>query len=479
MIDSRLALETKAASRQHYSSLAAALGVSTSAILFYLVAATRLNHDMVAIAAVWVVLLASLKDYRYLIIGWFLVSPYFPFGIKGHLNLSLNLSHNLFVPFIASVALVARMRHGRRLEWGRLDWGREDVFFLGFVIYAVFSSLYTWGGRYQDFKAIYAIYVLPFLLYTAIKNLTIDRHFLSVLAYACLFHVIILSLIGYVEYRTGLSLYTQVLLWRDVGLGRIAGPFGSPIILGLCVSFLSLQLYLGYKLGAIPRLLFGFSVVLSAMLFVLTFTRSVWLGVVASTVYLILKGQPKPATRALQLVGFLVVVSVVVSYMLSDPVLGARLAGSTNVKFRIVMGYASLKMIAANPLLGSGFGSFDDLVPKYVPIMLGVRIVRDTSHVTLLTFMAELGAAGTFLLLAFMVTAFYGSGRRTQRSACDQHHLIRLVNTAFILAFAVNAFLIDMRFFSLAYSWLFISLGMIHNVRRAEESRPNGIASGG
>jgi O-antigen ligase len=473
MIGPSLAIDTQGARQYYLHSLIAALGVITAAVLFYLVIVAQVSPDLLAVAGVWVVMLAGLKDHRYLITGWFLLAPYFHSGVEGELNLAINLSHNLLVPFVAFIALLVLVLRGQRL-----DWGREDLLFLGFVLYAVFSSFYTSGGSYEHLKAIYSIYVLPYLLYTTIKNVKLDVSFLSSLVYASLFHLTTLSLMGYFEYHTGLSLYTQVLLWNDVGRGRIAGPFISPIMLGLCVSFLSLQLYLGYRLGVVPRLLFLFSVLLSAVLYVLTFTRSVWLAVVVSVVYVTLKGKGSPAVRGLRLACFLAVLAVLAIYMMSDPVLAERLDDSATANFRIVMGYASLRMIADHPLLGSGFGSFDSLVPSYLSNMLGVHVVNDTSHVTLLTILAELGITGTLLLLGFVIASVRGSGRRSATSGRDLHGLVVVVNTAFILAFVVNAFLIDMRFFSIAYSWFFISLGMIHNAHKAEGSFPDDVAAG-
>ncbi len=441
------------------------MGVFASGTLFYVLAASGIDHDLVAGVTVWMILLISLKDHRYLIIGWFLVAPYFPFGTQGQTNLALNVSHNLLVPFVALVTLGSSLVRGNKIAWGR-----EDLLFLTFLLYAVFSSYYSSGGRYEDLKAIYSIYLLPFLLYAAAKNLKIDLHFVTVLVYACLFHLAVLSLTGYFEFRTGVSLYTGLLRWTDVGMGRIAGPFGTPIILGVCVSFLSLFLYLGYMLGLVSRPVFGVAVLLSGGVYVLTFTRSVWLGIITSVVYLIYKGSARPSIRAAMFLAFVGVLLALGVYLVSDPALAERVLNPETGSARMGVAYGSLKLIAQYPIFGAGFGSFDELIPKYLPnYLLGTRIPLTTSHVTLLTLVADLGVAGTSLLLAFIFAALSQSTNQP-RSLSSNSRLLITVNYGFMLAFAVNAFLIDMRFFSLAYCWLFLSLGMIRNVRKGDSS---------
>jgi hypothetical protein len=440
---------------------AGALAVALGAILFYVLLAARVSYDLLAVVCISSVVLISMRDKRYLFVGWFLFSPYFyPLGTKGQLNLASNISHNLFVPLVAIVTIGSILVQRRRLAFGT-----EDLFFLAFVLYALFSSFFTSGGRYEDLKAIYVIYVIPYLLFTVAKNVTIDPHFLKVIAYSSLFHLTVLSVMGYFEYISGQSLYTEVLLFKEIGLWRIAGPFASPIILGLCVSFLSLSGFLALRLQLISRLTFWAIMLFSAILYVLTFTRSVWLGVVASTLYLIFRVPGKPGARVVRLLVFAGLIALLGGYLLSFPDIANRFYESRNADFRIVMAYASIQMIANSPILGSGFGTFDSAILNYIPNMLGVRIVKDTSHVTLLTVLAELGMAGLLLLVLFVLRALSKRGLRL-RGMPTETQLIVIINIAFIVAFAVNAFLIDMRFFSLAYCWLFISLGMVQNVYR-------------
>jgi uncharacterized membrane protein len=94
--------------------------------------------------------------------------------------------------------------------------------------------------------------------------------------------------------------------------------------------------------------------------------------------------------------------------------------------------------------------------------------------VTLLTLLAELGILGTLLVIAFVVAALATSIAKSRRGSLGtEAQLLVTVNHAFVLAFLVNAFLIDMRFFSLAYCWLFMSVGMIQGVFRSAQAVPD------
>jgi O-antigen ligase len=179
----------------------------------------------------------------------------------------------------------------------------------------------------------------------------------------------------------------------------------------------------------------------------------------------------------MKLTGLLVVLGGLAGYMMSDPEMATRLSNPDTGSWRVGMAYASLQLFAENPVFGSGFGSFNELIGKHLPgYMLGIRIAEgNTSHVTLFTLLAELGTLGTLLAIAFVVVALATPIAQSRRVRLGpEMQLVMTVNYAFVLAFLVNAFLIDMRFFSLAYCWFFVSLGMIHSVVRGARELPDG-----
>ncbi|MEK7672002.1 MAG: O-antigen ligase family protein, partial [Bacteroidota bacterium] len=364
-------------------------------------------------------------------------------------------------PFIAIVSVIVLIFRGKKLRFGK-----EDLLLLAFVAYALLSSFYATKGRYEDVRGIYLAYIVPFFLYTIVKNLDINARLIRAIAFAFIFHVVVLIIMGLYEYQTGLSFYTKVLRFADVGRGRIAAPFGSPISLGVFVPLIFLFIFQAYKLQLLPRFVVWISGAVCAVLIILTFTRSVWLGAFLTFVYILYRTSDDGAAKVMRLAGFVAAAVVLaLTLTLASPDIQQRLTGEENVKFRVVMAQASVNMFFEKPIIGWGAGTFDDFSDRYLFDALGVYIVKDTSHVTLLTLLAELGVLGTLPLLLFI---YYNLSLKHLRMSdlSPEDRLIVAVNVGGIISFAINAFLIDFRFYSISYSWFFINLGFIQNVYR-------------
>ena len=439
------------------------LGIVVCAAIFFAITVAQVNPDNVAMVFVTLLAIAALKDLRVLLVGWFLMSPYLsPFGVKGMANLASNFSHNVIVPMIASVILVATFLKHRTIQFSKFD-----VLWLVFIVYSVISSFMATQGRYDDLRMIYLVYVLPFLLLLVIRNIKVDSEFLKMLAYASIFHLVMLLFIFVYESATGEVLYQSLLDWNDVGLSRrFAGPFGSPIIVGIFIPIVFLFIYLGFRFSVIPRLVLWGSAVISALLIVATFTRSVWLGAFAAFIYILYRTSEQGAEKLLRLALFVVAVGIIVGVVTyASPAVQERLTGEENANFRIVMAQASVNMILDKPIVGWGAGTFDDVSDRYLFDAMGVYITKDTSHVTILTILAELGITGTLFYLLFFS---FNLKRRDVRITDLPHDdkLIVAINIACIISFVINAFLIDMRFYSIAYAWLFVNLGFVDNIYR-------------
>jgi hypothetical protein len=80
-----------------------------------------------------------------------------------------------------------------------------------------------------------------------------------------------------------------------------------------------------------------------------------------------------------------------------------------------------------------------------------------------MTLLVELGVIGTLPLLMFIYYNLSLKGIRMRDLSTDEQ-LIVAINIGGIITFVINAFLIDFRFYSIAYSWFFINLGFIQNI---------------
>lgn len=437
--------------------------ICIAGMAFFGITLLQVSPDAVAVAATCLILLCALRDSRFLFAGWFLVSPYFfPFGGEGMANIASNFSHNMIVPVICTITLLVGF-----VKRKRLSFGKEDLVLILFVAYAFLSSFYATKGRYDDLRMIYLIYLIPFFLYLVVKNIEIDTKFFRMLGYVSVFHIVVISMMCAYETVTGEVLYHSLLDWSDVGSGhRFAGPFGSPIILGLFVPTVFFYIYLACKFDVLPRYVMWVSGVLATILIVATVTRSVWLGAFLAFVYVMYKTGKEGKTKLLRLGLFVAgAVALVGVITIVSPAIQQRLTEEENANFRVVMAQASMKMILDKPIIGWGAGTFDDVSDRYLFDALGVYIVKDTSHVTLLTILAELGVLGAALFLLFIYFNLkYKGVTINELSPNDQ--LIVAMNVGGVIIFVINGFLIDMRFYSVAYSWFFINLGFINSMYR-------------
>ena len=437
--------------------------ICLAGVMFFATVLLQINTDIIAIIIAALFVIGTLRDSRYLLGAWFILSPYFyPFSVEGGTNIASNISHNMLVPTLTIILLTVGF-----IKRKKISFGKEDLILLLFVAYAFLSSFYATKGRYDDLRMIYLIYLIPFFLYLVIKNIEIDAKLIRMLGFVSVFHIVAISLMCAYEMTTGEVLYRTAMNWNDVGSAhRFAGPFGSPIILGIFVPTVFFYIYLACKFEVLPRYVMWVSGVLSAVLIITTFTRSVWLGAFVAFIYIMYKTGQEGKTKMLRLALFAAgAIALVGAITIVSPAVQQRLTGEENANFRVVMAQASMNMILDKPIAGWGAGTFDDVSDRYLFDALGVYIVKDTSHVTLLTILAELGILGAVLFVMFIYFNLKYKGVNINDLLPDDQ-LIVAMNIGGVLIFVINGFLIDMRFYSVAYSWFFINLGFIHSMYR-------------
>lgn len=435
--------------------------IAAGGVAMYGMALVKAPANIIAPVLMAGFIVGAWLDVRLLLIGWFILAPHYEYtALEGAPNIASNATHNLFIPMMTVATLGHLFLKGRALRIGR-----ESIPLIVFIAYALLSSYLATKGRYDDVRSIFLIYILPFMLYLVAKNIELDGTFFKMLGYACVFHVVALGIGGIQEFITAEPLYTSSAVWSDVGSRRrITGPLSSPIIMGLFATVLLLYLYQSYKLGLLPRPVYRLAGPFAALMIVLTFTRSVWLGGFLTYLYLLARTGEDVVRKLFRVIGFSAVAVVIVALLIvASPGIEERVAEQDNVNFRVVMAQASINMFLDKPFFGWGSGTFDEVSDRYLFDARGVYIVKDTSHVTLFTLLAELGLVGTLPLLVFVVLALRNRGVRLADLAEDDRMIIA-VQIGVVIAFVVNAFLIDMKYYPLSYAWLFLSLGIIQNI---------------
>jgi O-antigen ligase len=192
-------------------------------------------------------------------------------------------------------------------------------------------------------------------------------------------------------------------------------------------------------------------------------TRSVWIGFIAGFIYLMYKILEKPKLVLLYSIVIAIILVILFYWSGGNTQIERRISQDTG-SIRLLVMYSGLKMFISQPIIGVGFNRFDELNKTFFTNTFGIRFYSNhliTSHQTIVTFLAELGLIGTVLFLVFFCKAVVQVFRVSNNVSSEIEFSIQ----AFMLVFIINAMLIDMRFFTIAYSLLFMALGITHKYR--------------
>jgi putative inorganic carbon (hco3(-)) transporter len=432
------------------------------AILFYLLLTTDIFIDTIAILLVSVAIILAFFDHRYLILGLIFFAPYFhSIGLAGKLNIASNFTYNLYIPFIAGITILFHKKPGFRIF-------KDGLWYFLFIGYLIASIFFISKPNYELYRSAYSIYLIPYLIYLTVAQVNIDHKFINILTKIFIFHLLVLGMMSLFEYTTGKSLYTSDLIWQDVGLGRVAGPFKSPIIFGLFIQFMLSYFIVSYKLRLMSIKMLFLCISICTILMYFTFTRSVWIGYIVMIVYLVHKSNRKNIFIWFIISG-IICISVFLYFLINSS--GELLQRMTSDTFtvRLIVAYASLKMFMLHPFIGVGYGVFDDMILGYTESIFNSTLGSfTTSHITILTMLSELGLIGTIFFFLFFVKKLFRKSKIIANLLEYERSLI-MVNIAFVITFVINAFLIDMRFFSMGYSLLFFSIGVVANIYSRHE----------
>ncbi len=153
--------------------------------------------------------------------------------------------------------------------------------------------------------------------------------------------------------------------------------------------------------------------------------------------------------------------------------LDARIASTSQIRSRIITGYAGLRMFAEKPVGGWGYETYDIHARRFVKPLGSLKVTayemeRAPSHNTFITILAETGAPGlilyTFPLAWWALAAF--RKRRSLRSLPGDPFVnsrfqgMLWASLAFILLVGQS---IDLRFFPFTLVEIWLLLGLIAN----------------
>jgi O-antigen ligase len=210
----------------------------------------------------------------------------------------------------------------------------------------------------------------PFIVFFLAKNLITSKELVRPLIWTLGIVTLYCAMLGFQEHFTEYSFFTATgqLNWQQEGMAdRIQGPFDSPQVLGSVmvggVVFFFYQLF-----NAKNNTLRGFSlIILIIHTFVTywTYRRSVWMGYVATVIFL---GVIEKRFRKVLIGTFVAVLFFLAlnwSLIETSSVFQERVANARTVNDRYVVWLTSWEIIKHFPVFGTGFGWFGFYFKKY------------------------------------------------------------------------------------------------------------------
>ena len=332
-----------------------------------------------------------------------------------------------------------------------------------FLIICVFSIIYTKGvlfGKGQGFRDFLNGFAIPFFSYFISKNVFDDvkkvNRLLCLLCFISVY-LIIAFVLGKLNLDHLLPHFYFAKSGEILFPGRFVGPFGNPAVCGAVLGmFIHSAMYYQTLLSGSKQLLVRIFIFVGPAVIFFTYTRSAWLGFFASTVlFLILYRNLRPFLMVL-LASMLLVVLLNLPNVLSDNRTKGGLLVSRTVDTRLNLYYAYKEMVKEKPFLGQGFG---ETTQKDIAI----DGEETSSHNSFLSVLVELGIVGFCFYISIFGFLFHMSLKiyKSKDGWIAKRKDFIILFWAIGLNYLINAILIEMRFFLLPNSLIFVVAGTI------------------
>lgn len=253
---------------------------------------------------------------------------------------------------------------------------------------------------------------------------------------------------------------------------RIVVTLSNPAVLGAFygAGIVTATAVLGWGGPPLLRRLSVVTLVLAFPALFFTFTRGGILATVAVTAALVAM---RPRVRVVAAV--LAIFAIFMAWfswgdISSSSVYQQRAANTYNVRGRQAQNEAGLQLAAERPLLGWGYGQYDEAKNRTASYRgpLSASVYGYTSHNTFLTILVEIGIAG--LVLAFLpwLIVVWSTIRRFSSMPYPSWYVLSLL--AIIAVVVLTAQTTDMRFFSFVPALAWSAVGLLRRGLWSEAS---------
>lgn len=253
-------------------------------------------------------------------------------------------------------------------------------------------------------------------------------------------------------------------------LRYITGILGLPAATGTLVSFcLIMSLYKSgesFSHWITSSVLKRLAIIPMVIAIFFSYQRSVYAGVLGALFVLLLFSR---TLRRIAVVGLLLICALVIvnwSNVTSYDRSVGGVADPSNIYFRIAMAKTSLAIFADYPIMGTGFGTYQDYADKYLTKVEGgisYRGVEESGqHNTFLGILSELGGIG--ILLFGLIFYFILKMAWVKYKMCPPGSSFRQVIAIFFgigAIYFINANCFETRYFELINDFFFVLAGII------------------
>jgi O-antigen ligase len=405
--------------------------------------------------------------------------------------------HYFLLPFLLGVHLYFRWRVKGISLFRSLGWPG-----LSMILYLVLAAIsYYWGDKTGSVAlhllAVFRNILVPFAVFWLIRYTHLGndqiRILVPVMALLSVINVLI-SLLAWFKPQYLPSIWPALL--SDIGEIRITGTFTNPDILSCALALYSsfiLQEAIQWKTGFYR--LFLLSVCsLSWSGIVLTFSRTSWIGLVfLLLITFIVYGRGLVKLDLIGLLPGVLLLAIIFAFppntleeqrkAFSNTLLpsntmqmtGNRITSPSQIRSRILTGYAGIRMFSERPIWGWGYETYNLHAKKFVKPVGSLKATeyekeRAPSHNTFITMLAETGVLGLLLYtFPFAWWGFLAVRNRhlyvvslPSKSFLDFRFFIILwTNLAFIFLISQS---IDIRFFPFSLVQIWLILGLLSNL---------------
>jgi O-antigen ligase len=350
------------------------------------------------------VALVAIGEFRGLL-AWFALSPWLQPFASDYLGIGTPVSFDrIFFPAVFAAFLVRRLLARRALT---IDW--VTGWMAAFVAYYGVTLLYA-SDPYKDGVALLQHYFLAFLTYVVVAGTVKTRKRLFAVLDVALVNTVGLSLVGFQEHFTGVSIFTGDLAFVGIYLGRAAGPFSNPAVYGpvLCMLVFLTSITARHSPDWRRVVASAVGMLLTTFALFFTYTRSAWVSLAVGLLTLMIFDRRLRWPLAAGFVGLAIVAAALYPVIQADSELYTRIADPANGIGRLDNAALQWQAFWHSPLIGNGPGVFNannNIRAGWVSHNAFLTVLVDNGLYGLILFVATLAAAAGRTVLAFRACA--------------------------------------------------------------------------